>query len=152
MGYSSGAIQRACRGHHLNTPGAEFQFDQTADGRNLKLLNVIDEYGRECLAIDVERAIDADGVVACLERLAADAVRRPTCASNTAPSSSPTPWPTGAASTAPTPFSSTRAARGRTPRSNRSTVAYATSTSTDSASPPSSRPRSFSRTGASTTT
>ena len=51
----------------------DFQFDQTANGRNLKLLNVIDEYSRECLAIDVERAIDADGVVACLERLAARA-------------------------------------------------------------------------------
>ena len=38
----------------------------------LKLLNVIDEYSREALAIDIERSIDADGVVACLERLAAE--------------------------------------------------------------------------------
>jgi putative transposase len=50
----------------------DFQFDQTSDGRNLKLLNVIDEYSREALATDVERAIDADGVVACLERLATE--------------------------------------------------------------------------------
>jgi putative transposase len=49
----------------------DFQFDQTSDGRMLKLLNVIDEYTRECLAIVVERSIDADGVVACLEDLAA---------------------------------------------------------------------------------
>jgi putative transposase len=48
----------------------DFQFDQTSDGRILKLLNVIDEYSRECLAIDVERSIDADGVVRCLDRLA----------------------------------------------------------------------------------
>ena len=48
----------------------DFQFDQTVDGRQLKLLNVIDEYSRECLAIDVDRSIDADGVVACLDRLA----------------------------------------------------------------------------------
>jgi putative transposase len=47
----------------------DFQFDQTADRRQLKLLNVIDEYSRECLAIDVDRSIDADGVVRCLERL-----------------------------------------------------------------------------------
>jgi len=53
------------------TRALDFAFDQSADGRNLKLLNVIDEYSRECLAIDVERAIDADGVVACLEHLAA---------------------------------------------------------------------------------
>ena len=39
----------------------DFQFDQTSDGRMLKLLNVIDEYTRECLAIDMERTIDADG-------------------------------------------------------------------------------------------
>jgi putative transposase len=49
----------------------DFQFDVTADGRTLKMLNVIDEYTREALAIDVDRSIDADGVVAVLERLAA---------------------------------------------------------------------------------
>ena len=48
----------------------DFQFDQTSDGRLLKLLNVIDEYARECLAIDVGRSIDADAVVTCLERIA----------------------------------------------------------------------------------
>jgi putative transposase len=50
----------------------DFQFDQTTDGKMLKLLNVIDERTRECLAIDVDRSIDADGVVTCLERLAAE--------------------------------------------------------------------------------
>ncbi len=50
----------------------DFQFDQTSDGRMLKFLNVIDEFTREALATDVERSIDADGVVACLERLAAE--------------------------------------------------------------------------------
>ena len=48
----------------------DFQFDQTADGRVLKLLNVIDEFTREALAIDVDRSIDADAVVRCLDRLA----------------------------------------------------------------------------------
>jgi len=33
---------------------------------------VIDEFSRTCLAIDTERSIDADGVVRCLERLAAE--------------------------------------------------------------------------------
>jgi len=50
----------------------DFQFDQTADGKMLKLLNVIDEFTRECLAIDVDRSIGADGVVRCLDRLAAE--------------------------------------------------------------------------------
>jgi putative transposase len=48
----------------------DFQFDTTADGRTLKMLNVIDEYTRECLAIEVDRSIDADHVVAVLDRLA----------------------------------------------------------------------------------
>jgi transposase InsO family protein len=50
----------------------DFQFDQTCDGRMLKFLNVIDEFTREALATDVERSIDADGVVRCLDRLAAE--------------------------------------------------------------------------------
>ena len=49
----------------------DFQFDTTADGRTLKMLNVIDEFTREALAIDIDRSIDADGVVAVLDRLAA---------------------------------------------------------------------------------
>ena len=48
----------------------DFQFDTTADGRTLKMLNVIDEHTRECLAIEVDRSIDADHVVAVLDRLA----------------------------------------------------------------------------------
>ena len=42
----------------------DFQFDQTRDGRTLKILNVVDEFTREALATDVARSIDADGVVA----------------------------------------------------------------------------------------
>jgi len=47
----------------------DFQFDQTADGRVLKLLNVVDEFTREALAIHVARRIDADQTVNVLERL-----------------------------------------------------------------------------------
>jgi hypothetical protein len=105
----------------------DFQFDQTADGRMLKLLNVIDEYTRECLAIVVERSIDADGVVACLEDLAAVRGAPAYVRFDMGPSSSPTRWPTGAASTGPTPSSSIREVLGRTPGSNRSTAVYVTS-------------------------
>ncbi|WP_087072559.1 IS3 family transposase [Mycobacterium dioxanotrophicus] len=48
----------------------DFQFDTTADGRTIKMLNVIDEFTREALAIEVARSIDADGVVEVLDRLA----------------------------------------------------------------------------------
>jgi putative transposase len=55
----------------------DFQFDTTTDGRTVKMLNVIDEYTRECLAIEVARSIDADGVVAVLDRLAIARGRAP---------------------------------------------------------------------------
>jgi putative transposase len=50
----------------------DFQFDQTSDGRMLKILNVIDEFTRECVAMVVARSIDADAVVRCLERIASE--------------------------------------------------------------------------------
>ena len=62
----------------------DFQFDQTADGRVLKLLNIVDEFTREALAMHVARRIDADQTVAVLERLAACAARPRTCAATTA--------------------------------------------------------------------
>ena len=50
----------------------DFQFDQTADGRALKLLNIVDEFTREALVMLVERSIDADTTVSVLERLVAE--------------------------------------------------------------------------------
>jgi putative transposase len=50
----------------------DFQFDQTADGHNLKLLHVVDEFTREALAIECHRRIDADKTVATLDRLVAE--------------------------------------------------------------------------------
>jgi putative transposase len=47
----------------------DFQFDQTADGRILKLLHVVDEFTREALAIECCRRIDADQTATTLDRL-----------------------------------------------------------------------------------
>ena len=47
----------------------DFQWDQTADGHNLKLLHVVDEFTREALAIECHRRIDADQTVDVLDRL-----------------------------------------------------------------------------------
>lgn len=48
----------------------DLQFDTTVDRRTIKLLNVVDEYTRECPTIVVARSIDADRVVATLDVLA----------------------------------------------------------------------------------
>jgi putative transposase len=50
----------------------DFQFDRTADGRMLKLLNIVDEFTREALEMLVERNIDADVTTATLDRLVAE--------------------------------------------------------------------------------
>ena len=47
----------------------DFQHDATTDGRELKFLNVVDEFTREALAIECARSIDADETVAILKRL-----------------------------------------------------------------------------------
>ncbi|HET9733486.1 MAG TPA: IS3 family transposase [Acidimicrobiales bacterium] len=47
----------------------DFQFDETADQRRLKMANVVDEFTRECLAIRVGRSCTADQLVDLLEAL-----------------------------------------------------------------------------------
>jgi putative transposase len=47
----------------------DFQADETADGRQLRLLNVVDEFTREALAMDCARSLSADETVATLDRL-----------------------------------------------------------------------------------
>ena len=50
----------------------DFVFDATEDGRALKLLPVLDEYTRECLALVVGRSLTSRHVVATLDRLIAE--------------------------------------------------------------------------------
>ena len=47
----------------------DFVFDQTANGRTLKMLTVLDVFTRECHAIEVDRRLTAAGVIAALQRL-----------------------------------------------------------------------------------
>lgn len=47
----------------------DFLVDRTEDGRQLKLLAVIDEYTRECLAIEVDRSFTAQDVIGILQYL-----------------------------------------------------------------------------------
>jgi putative transposase len=47
----------------------DFVMDQTHDGKRLKMLPVVDEFTRECLAIEVERSMTAKDVVETLRYL-----------------------------------------------------------------------------------
>jgi putative transposase len=50
----------------------DFQFDETADYRRLKLTNIVDEFTRESLAMDVNRSSTSDDLVGVIERLVAE--------------------------------------------------------------------------------
>jgi len=41
----------------------DFVMNRTSDGKSFRMLNIIDEYTRECLAIDVERKITSQDLV-----------------------------------------------------------------------------------------
>ncbi len=68
-GTSDGTLLRAEHPNHVWA--LDFQFDETADQRRLKMLNIVDEHTREALATDVDRTYTADRVVATVARLAA---------------------------------------------------------------------------------
>ena len=69
LGSSSCPADRLAAEHPNHVWALDYQFDQTTDGRMLKLLNVVDEHTREALTITVDRRIDADTTVKLLDRL-----------------------------------------------------------------------------------
>jgi len=68
-----GSSQNGCvrhRAERINHVWSyDFLVDRTEDGRQLKLLAVIDEYTRECLAIEVARSFTAQDVMSTLRYL-----------------------------------------------------------------------------------
>ena len=50
----------------------DFVFDRCGNGQSLKVLTVVDEWTRECLAIEAASSMDARRVIAVLERLCAE--------------------------------------------------------------------------------
>lgn len=64
-----GELLRATHPNHVWA--LDFQFDETADQRRLKLLNVVDEHTRQALAMRVGRHCTADDVVEAIEVLVA---------------------------------------------------------------------------------
>jgi transposase InsO family protein len=49
----------------------DFLFDRTSDGRSLKWLSLVDEYTRECLALEARRGMTAEEIRAILVEVAA---------------------------------------------------------------------------------
>jgi putative transposase len=73
--YADGSCVRLRPEYKDHVWSYDFVADRTSDGRPLKILTLIDEYTRECLAIHVDRRIKTDGV---MEQLTEVFVRRGT--------------------------------------------------------------------------
>lgn len=69
LGTSANGVVRRRAEHKNQVWCYDFVKDQTTDGRPLKFLPVEDEYTRECLALEVERSITAEDVIATLTYL-----------------------------------------------------------------------------------
>jgi putative transposase len=48
----------------------DFVHDQLADGRRMRMLNIVDDFTRECVAIEVDTSLSGARVAAVLDRLA----------------------------------------------------------------------------------
>ena len=64
-----GSCIRLQPAHRNHVWSYDFLMDRTHDGRSIKILTVIDEFSRECLAILADRHIRADDVLYCLADL-----------------------------------------------------------------------------------
>lgn len=69
VGTSDNSCTRQCALHKNHVWAWDFIFDRTSNGRSIKWLSVIDEYTRECLALEVERSMTAEDVLSVLIEL-----------------------------------------------------------------------------------
>jgi transposase InsO family protein len=66
---NDGSCVRLRPTHPMHVWSYDLMKDRTSDGRAFRILNIIDEYSRECLAIEVARSITADDVISILADL-----------------------------------------------------------------------------------
>ncbi len=69
LGSAAGGIQRLSATRPNEVWAIDFVHDRTGDGRDLKILAVVDEYTRECLALEGGRSIRSDDVIEVLREL-----------------------------------------------------------------------------------
>jgi len=70
---NEGSCVRLRAAHRDHVWSYDFVMDRTSEGRSFRMLTLIDEHTRECLAIDVARSLKSEDV---LERLSDLFVRR----------------------------------------------------------------------------
>src|SRR5262249_27257845 len=138
--------------HRNHVWSYDFVEDRTHDGRKYRMLNVLDEFSHECLAIRVGRKLKAIDVIDVLSDLFILYGIPAHIRSDNDRSSWPRPCRNGSRLPVPRPLTSSGAVLGRMATSRASTRAFATSCSTAKSSTHSARPESSSRVGGATTT
>jgi putative transposase len=71
LGHSGNSCTRRRAVRRNEVWSYDFLFDQTADGRQLKILPIVDEFTRECLVMLVGRSLGARDVIKALAKAAA---------------------------------------------------------------------------------
>jgi len=69
LGTSDNSCTRQSAEHKNHVWAWDFIYDRTSNGRSIKWLSIIDEYTRECLALEVERSMTAGDVLNILGEL-----------------------------------------------------------------------------------
>jgi len=67
--FNDGSCVRLRPTHRNHVWSYDFVMDRTHNGRPIKIMTVIDEYSRECLALAVDRKIKSDDVLDCISNL-----------------------------------------------------------------------------------
>ncbi len=68
IGRSRGGVLGDPAAHPNHTWSMDFVHDQMADGRRLRLLNIVDDFTRECLAVEVDSTLPGRRVVRVLDQ------------------------------------------------------------------------------------
>ena len=63
LGSSEGGIVRRRAEHKDHVWSVDFIFDRTTNGRSLKMLVIIDEFTRECIALEAGRTLSSDDFI-----------------------------------------------------------------------------------------
>jgi transposase InsO family protein len=67
--FNDGSCIRLRPTHKNHVWSYDFVHDRTSNGRAIRMLTIIDEYSRECLAIEVDRKLNSKNVIDVLSRL-----------------------------------------------------------------------------------
>jgi HTH-like domain/Integrase core domain len=132
---------------------ADFVSDELADGRNIRILTVIDQFTRECVRLEADRSMNGPKVVTALTRAVTERAATPNSITldNVAASSLAVRWKPGRSKPVYSSASSAREGLSRTGSSRVSMADFATNASMSSDSRPWRRRKQNSPNGATTT-